>query len=42
MENQENLREFTKLHGEFFENSKISGNSKGMAMADLSASENVS
>ena len=38
MENQGNIREFTKQLREFFENSKISGNSQWMAMGDLSAS----
>ena len=40
MEKQANLREFTKQP--IFENSKISGNSQGKAMADLSAaSDNI-
>ena len=42
MEKQGNLREFTKQLKGIFENSKISGNSQGMAIADFSAaSDNV-
>ena len=42
IEKQGNLREFTKQHKGIFENSKISGNSQGMAIADFSAaSDNV-